>query len=111
LARIMKDNKGYPINYNHYYTENIKRRRQDREDRRKIEIEQTAKQASHTTTVNGVAYNETPTTGNSVDVDVVANKDVNMDHFSCQDALDCLIAIYKVCLLLRFSLLFYCGHL
>lgn len=112
LARIMKDNKGYPINYNHYYTETIKRRRHNRQ---RIEIEQTVKQASQTVIVNDDNYDEPPTTRTTVDIDAVvaglADRDQNMEHFSCQEALDCLIAIYKVCYHLSFSpLAFFLGE-
>jgi hypothetical protein len=41
LARIMEDTKGYPINYDDYYTDTIKSRRQNR-----AALAETMKQAS-----------------------------------------------------------------
>jgi GTPase SAR1 family protein len=96
LKLIMNDHKSYPINYNHYYTDTITKRRQERQ---KAEL---AKQIEAATTQT---YNKT--LGEyvcSVDVEKVATGinqrvDPNMDNFSCEEALDCLFSIYKVCFL------------
>jgi hypothetical protein len=97
LAKIMEDIKGYPINYNHYYTDTIKSRRQNRQ---RAALAETVKQASKTTSPPaqfGVALPSTTT----VDIEQVVqswtdNTDQNMENFSCEEALDCLLAIYKV---------------
>jgi hypothetical protein len=97
LARIMADIKGYPINYNHYYTDTVKSRRQNRQ---RAALAETVKQASKTTMLAGHGIGDhMPTT--TVDIEQVMkswtdNTDRNMEKFSCEEALDCLLAIYKV---------------
>jgi hypothetical protein len=97
LAKIMEDIKGYPINYNHYYTDTIKSRRQNRQQ---AALAETMKQASQTTyhPQDGL---ELATVITTVDTEQVVkswadNTDKNMENFSCEEALDCLLAIYKV---------------
>ena len=97
LARIMEDIKGYPINYNHYYTDTVKSRRQNRQ---RAALAETVKQASKTTMpLPYEVPDPVPTT--TVDIEQVMkswtdNNDRNMEKFSCEEALDCLLAIYKV---------------
>jgi len=98
LAKIMEDIKGYPINYNHYYTDTIKSRRQNRQ---RIAIKETAEKASKTTILPEEAYYEDPAITTTVDIDqfvqtLAEDNDSNMENFSCEEALDCLFAIYKV---------------
>jgi hypothetical protein len=98
LAKIMEDTKGYPINYNHYYTDTIKRRRQNRQ---RIAIKETAEKASKTTILPEQAFVENPAVTTTVDIDqlvqsLAESNDHNMENFSCEEALDCLFAIYKV---------------
>jgi hypothetical protein len=88
LARIMKDIRGYPINYNHYYTDTVKNRRQNRQ---RAALAETVKQASKTT--YGIEP-RVPTT--TVDIEQVMkswtdNTDRNMEKFSCEEVLDCLL--------------------
>jgi hypothetical protein len=90
LAKIMEDIKDYPINYNHYYTDTIKSRRQNRQQ---AALAETVKQASKTTSL--------PAATTTVDFEQVVkfwtdNTDRDMENFSCEEALDCLLAIYKV---------------
>ncbi|CAG8980945.1 hypothetical protein HYALB_00003804 [Hymenoscyphus albidus] len=95
LGKLMEDHRNCPINYNHYYTDNIVKRRQDRQRK---ELAKHVKEATTTATkTNG--KNETTT--HKVNIEqVVANYskavNPNMDTFSCEEALDCLFAIYKV---------------
>jgi GTPase SAR1 family protein len=90
LDKIMRDIKGYPINYNHYYTDTIKKERQRRESRCSSRVVESSE---------GV-----PTIGNAVraisNLAQTISKyiDPDMGRHSCEEALDCLIAIYKVCL-------------
>ncbi|KAE9378323.1 dynamin family protein-like protein [Stipitochalara longipes BDJ] len=98
LAKIMEDIKGYPINYNHYYTDTIKRRRQNRQ---RIAIKETAEKASKTTVLQEQSPFESPRVTTTVDIDqfvqsLAEDNDNNMENFSCEEALDCLFAIYKV---------------
>jgi hypothetical protein len=94
LKLIMNDHKNYPINYNHYYTDTIAKRRQDRQ---KTVL---AKQIEDASTTD---YNSKGQFVSSIDVAKVVTQhgqrvDPNMDNFSCEEALDCLFSIYKVCL-------------
>ncbi len=98
LDRLIKDVESYPINYNHYYTDTVQQRR---EERRK------AAEAAKTRLENAVAAegssSEPQPTKASVSTD--ANQaldnysrhiDPNMENISCEEALDCLFAIYEV---------------
>ncbi|PBP15600.1 putative dynamin GTPase [Diplocarpon rosae] len=100
LDRIMEDVNGYPMNYHHYYTDTIKSRRQNRQ---KISLAETVKQASKTTKVISTdgAESSTSATATTVDLDQVVaalstSSSENMEVFSSEEALDCLLAIYKV---------------
>ena len=95
LGRIMEDNRSYPINYNHYYTETINERRQERQ---KVSLAQCIKDAT---------IPESPDTyepllaSTSVDINQAVEAysksiDPNMENVSCEEALDCVFAIYEV---------------
>ena len=93
LGQIMKDIESYPINYNHYYTDTIAKRRLARN---KTTLAQCIKDATSYEVTND---------GTSVDVDKVVESyshriDPDMEKYSCEEALDCLLAIYKVSSLL-----------
>lgn len=95
LERIMEDVRSYPINYNHYYTDTINKRRQERQ---KKSLAKSIKDATTHTESNGLDDQ----TSASIDVDKVVQThsqaiDPNMENVSCEEALDCLYAIYKVC--------------
>ncbi|EHL00349.1 putative Interferon-induced GTP-binding protein Mx [Glarea lozoyensis 74030] len=96
LKLIMNDHKNYPINYNHYYTDTITKRRQDRQQK------ELTKHIEDATTQD---YNkqgfQVVSKINVEQVVTAYNKkvDPNMDNFSCEEALDCLFSIYKVSLL------------
>lgn len=96
LALLMRDHRGYPINYNHYYTDTINRRRRERQ---KAALTQSLRDA--TTSDQVQLANRTFQSVDKVDVaKAVASYsqsiDPNMDKFSCEEAIDCLFAIYKV---------------
>jgi GTPase SAR1 family protein len=101
LKVLVKELKQHPINYNHYYTETITARRRERHK------EILAKAVENATTRKNIYTNESEIVcSQSIDVEAVINEsfgetDTNMENFSCEEALDCLHAIYKVC--------FYCG--
>ena len=95
LDKIMDDVKSYPINYNHYYTDTINRRRQERQKR---SLSECIDDATSHERLDGCNSNHTSA---SVDVDQALAKyvqkvDPNMEVVSCEEALDCLCAIYKV---------------
>ncbi|KAI9725706.1 MAG: hypothetical protein M1834_009752 [Cirrosporium novae-zelandiae] len=96
LDRIMEDIRSYPINYNHYYTDVINKRRQERQKKNLADCVNNATthvllpecQSNHTSAI--------------VDIDSAVKGytqqvDPDMEKFSCEEALDCLFAIYKVC--------------
>jgi hypothetical protein len=92
LAKLMEDVKSFPINYNHYNTDTISKSRQDRQ---KVTLAECLKQG----TTTSIDSKSRPLT--SVDIGKVVASfsekiDPNMDNFSCEEALDCLFAIYNV---------------
>ena len=91
----MEDNKSYPINYNHYYTETINERRQQRQ---KASLAQAIEGATTREKLEGCHSNHTYA---SVDVNRAIEAyskgiDPNMEKFGCEEALDCVFAIYDV---------------
>ena len=95
LGRIMEDNKGYPINYNHYYTQTINERRQERQ---KASLAQCINDATKHEKLDGCHSTHTSA---SVDVNRAIEAyskgiDPNMENVSCEEALDCAFAIYEV---------------
>lgn len=95
LEKIMEDVKSYPINYNHYYTDTIKRRRQarDKDSLAKFMAEETPESS---TKLDGESHDT-----KSVDIAKFLTKyaersQPNMEMYSCEEALDCVFSIYKV---------------
>ncbi|MCJ1391418.1 hypothetical protein MMC18_004282 [Xylographa bjoerkii] len=98
LKMLIEDIQNYPINYNHYYTDTIKKQRQDRQK------EALAKSIADATTEGPVTYNalsKTHTSTTTIDTEQVIKQysqhiDPDMERHSCEEALDCMLAIYKV---------------
>lgn len=95
LDLILKDSRSFPINYNHYYTDTIFKRRQERNE---ASLAQALEFGTEHHKLPDCQSNHT-----SAEVDiqkVIASfaelADPDMENFSCEDALDCLYAIYKV---------------
>ncbi|KAI9892241.1 MAG: hypothetical protein M1814_001700 [Vezdaea aestivalis] len=92
LKKILAEVANYPINYNHYYTDTVTERRQKRleEAFSKVIKESTKYDSSN----NGFATRPT------IDVAMVSQRllrpDPDLDSFANEDALDSLLAIYKV---------------
>jgi GTPase SAR1 family protein len=91
----IEDFKHFPVNYNHYYTDTIHKRRQERH---KKFLEESLESATEHTLLPGCRSDHTSA---SIDVrEVVESFSTHVDHdmenFSCEEALDCLFAIYKV---------------
>jgi len=86
---------GYPINYNQYYTDTINKRRQDRQNAKLTRSIESSKEHS--------GYDQDKTEYyKTVNVEKAVAKyaktcDPDMENFGCEEALDCLFAIYKVC--------------
>lgn len=100
LHKIMEDIKSYPINYNHYYTDTINKKRQARNK------EALAKCVEKAGNVTYDAFGQ-PKTSHEIDVPKLMDSymrciDPDMEKHSCEEALDCLFAIYKVCPLIFF---------
>ncbi|KAI1822013.1 interferon-induced GTP-binding protein Mx [Xylaria intraflava] len=90
LDLIWKDSRSFPINYNHYYTDTIFKRRQERQ---KASLTRALESGTEDEIIRGYASVE-------VNVEQVLTSftkgiDPDMENFSCEDALDCLFAIYK----------------
>ncbi|MCJ1404013.1 hypothetical protein MMC11_007237 [Xylographa trunciseda] len=98
LAMLVDDIKNYPINYNHYYTDTIKKQRQDRQK------DALAKSIKEATTQNPATFSQmtkVATSTMTIDPDQVIKRytqhiDPDMERHSCEEALDCMMAIYKV---------------
>lgn len=90
LDKLLADRQSFPINYNHYYTETIYQKRQQRIEK---QLEK------------HVPKNVTSERWNNASAEAVVSATVanwgksghaDMEDFSCEEALDCLVAIYKV---------------
>ncbi|RDL37655.1 p-loop containing nucleoside triphosphate hydrolase [Venustampulla echinocandica] len=102
LSLLMKDHQNYPINYNHYYTDTITKRRQARQ---KAALSKLIKGATSSRTSS--PYDDDDDDDDegrtivNVDVEKVLSSyaqtiDPDMDNYSSEEVLDCLFAIYKV---------------
>ncbi|CZS99270.1 related to Mx2 protein (GTPase protein) [Rhynchosporium agropyri] len=93
LEKVINDLRNYPINYNHYYTDTITKRRLDRQ---KAAFEKSIKEASADghdfSTRKAVTNIDMPRAMNIYSKRI----DPDMNKFSCEEALDSLFAIYKV---------------
>ncbi|RFU29423.1 hypothetical protein B7463_g6944, partial [Scytalidium lignicola] len=96
LTKIMEDAMTYPTNYNHYYTDIISRSRKERQE---DEVAGALDQASETTPTSGMDPSS-PVTITVKKEQVMKlwrdHHEQNMENFSCEEALDCVLAIYKV---------------
>lgn len=90
LDLIIEDAKHFPINYNHYYTDTIHKRRQDRQGA------MLTKAVEGGISKSGGFENETRVDIAKIVKGFSTQADPNMENFSCEEALDCLFAIYKV---------------
>jgi len=95
LEKIMEDIKSYPITYNHYYTDTIKKRRREREER---SLANCIENATQHVILPGCSSNHTSA---QVDAGKAAREysaelDPDIENHSCEEALDCLFSIYKV---------------
>ena len=93
--KIMEDIKSYPITYNHYYTDTIKKRRRERSEKSLVSCIDNATQHVILPRCNS---NHTSA---QVDAGKAAREytdevDPDMENHSCEEALDCLYSIYKV---------------
>jgi hypothetical protein len=107
LGKIMKDNKKHPINYNSYYTETVTR---DRQKRKYDEMTSTLNDSpamldkSYTSLDGGQVMAPRLIPG-AANIELAMEKfknaafsegKVDIDRHACEEALDCLVAIYQV---------------
>lgn len=96
LRHIIEDTRYYPINYNHYYTDTLYNRRLERN---KASLANCIGNATTNQVLKGCNSNEHTTASVNIEKAVNAyskSNDPNMENVSCEEALDCLFAIYKV---------------
>lgn len=94
LDRIMDDLENFPINYNHYYTDTIQKRRNERH---KSKLED----AVEAGTVPRVTCPHCRTSNTTISANKVIESfhhhvETDMEKVACEEAIDCLFAIYKV---------------
>jgi hypothetical protein len=97
LEKIMRSFRDHPINHNHYYTDTVRKIRQEREQKR-LDL------AFQSATIKEQKWNEDFDRFEHIDkIDSVAciralahDMEADMVLFSCEEALDCTRAIYKV---------------
>ncbi|KUI66438.1 Interferon-induced GTP-binding protein MxE [Cytospora mali] len=95
LDKLLQDRKDFPINYNHYYTDTVHKKRQNRiQDQI---MKKAPKGVLRTVGGDGTVVR--------ADAELYVRKAVSdwgqsvtadMEEFSCEESLDCLLAIYKV---------------
>lgn len=90
LGKLIRDRKDFPINYNHYYTDTVHKKRQERIQAQILE--HISKGSPQTLTSSSKMNDRVENL-----VRHWADKATpNMEECSCEEALDCLLAIYKV---------------
>ena len=101
MERIMEDIRSYPITYNHYYTDTIKKRRRDRKEKSLANrIDNTTEHA--TSPAYALNYITTPANPGKSSRGYSKEVGLDMEDHSCEEALDCLYSIYKVNGVVRF---------
>ena len=95
LEKILKDTRSYVINYNHYYTDTIKKHQTER---RKHQLSECLEKATQHKKLPECQSNHTFP---SINVDhalglLAGHADPDMDNHSSEEVLDCLLTIYKV---------------
>lgn len=88
LEKIREDMKTYPMNYNHYYTDLITKQRQARE---RLHLSKSMGLASNRALQDSVPFS-TNLLAKSAE-----RSAPDMEMYSCEEALDCVFSIYKVC--------------
>lgn len=113
LDKLIQDRKDFPINYNHYYTDTVHKKRQDRIT---AQIQQHIPEGLHKDVQFCSLGDHYPEINMGHEIQKVVHRwadevTPNMEDFSCEEALDCLLAIYKVrppSIVAQFNFLFFC---
>lgn len=103
LDKLIQDRRDFPLNYNHYYTNTIHKKRQDRIT---WQIQQHTALRPHSPTHLCSLGDHYPKVNVDSEIQKIVrswadNATPDMEDFSCEEALDCLLAIYKVRILAR----------
>ena len=95
LDRILRDKQDFPAVYNHYYTDNVQKARNRRMENALKNSMEAATSHDH---LPGCNSNHTSTSVDlAVAIDHFQSKvDRDMERYSCEEALDCLLSMYKV---------------
>lgn len=98
LNKLIQDRKAFPINYNHYYTDNVQK---TRGDRFKKQIEKHLPKQLHTSTQRCSQGDHYPRIDITKELASAVHlwadtATTDMELFGCEEALDCMLAIYKV---------------
>ena len=100
LAKLIKDKNAVPINYNHYYTENVHKTRGKRlGDQLEKHVPNTNRPGPAKCNLGQHYYQAQTDTKDELGRAISKWSDsvsADMEDFSCDEALDCLKAIYKV---------------
>ncbi|KAJ5110792.1 Dynamin [Penicillium argentinense] len=93
LSKLIQDERGHPITYNHYYTDNIQKARHDEA---KESIRTSVKKAAESDWGGNVYFSNTPHEMNRMILALQKRVEVNMVDRACSEALTDLNAYYKV---------------
>ncbi|KAF2966504.1 hypothetical protein GQX73_g7045 [Xylaria multiplex] len=93
LSLMMEDNRSFPINYSLYYTDTIFKRRQERQ-KGSLETAIESGRENHQLQGFELGYVSAGINIKTVMETLSKRADSDMEIFSCEDALDCLFAIY-----------------
>ena len=95
LLRIVEDKQDFPAVYNHYYTDNVQKSRNKRKDG--VLSESIKAATTHQRRPDCNSNHTSATVDVAVAIDHYHGKvDHDMEKYSCEEALDCLLSIYKV---------------
>ncbi|KAK1811658.1 hypothetical protein LTR12_013959 [Friedmanniomyces endolithicus] len=94
LRRILEDKRDFPATYNHYYTDNVQKARTQRMQN---DLTKSIEAATHHERMPGCTSSHTFA---SIDVAAAIDHfqgqvDLDMQRYSCEEALDCLLSMYK----------------
>ncbi|KAL8387043.1 hypothetical protein RB595_010199 [Gaeumannomyces hyphopodioides] len=97
LEKLLRDRQDFPINYSHYYTDTVHQKRQERIQ---TQMEKHIISRVHTPLQRCSAGDHYPRIEIGQEVEGIVSRwgtaaTPNMEEFSCNEALDCLLAIYK----------------
>lgn len=100
LAKLIKDKEAAPINYNHYYTDNVYKKRGQRiEDQIKKYVPEGLTGSTAQCNLGTHVYGQQTDINEKLKQAMSEwgdNITADLEEFSCEEALDCLEAIYKV---------------